>query len=944
MSDPFLGAGPPPTTRSHSLTAQQRELYFPNGAVVRAFPLFEIELSSAFVRLGYGQPNEGLKPSKPKVRDSKTAKMQQLRHKDSMLKRNRWKPLGHLLGKRTMRFGLLLTRYDHLYPLSDRLLEEELFLPTDAVSTRLHFLGNAEVSIAQFEDLLLFHASLFFLLYGSNTLANDKTPAWTRFRSSLDYSVIAIPISSSTPNITPTLPIRRDWTASMTRSMAESPEEFGFDSSVTSIEENEEDLDVSDSAPSSNDETVGLLKTNYAISFIDFERLDTFLSSRESEPYDELKHLPSSILRSSYNDSWYTLVDRLPGEGLDSILTFNGQTMPLKDFMADKWNLTALKPTRALLLAVPLTFKIKLAMNAFPSATKYILASATHGDEEYDEPPSPVGQLPSYQLLVGKKDGLNAIGKDKEEERKQGEAITEKQIETPNQLNQAASSSAGSQSQKIDKTGRRLIPETVRVLPVTLYDLNVASYLPSIIIALQRRLCGYALHNEIVKECCEDWEKMEPCTIATMEEALTCSSASHLRNYERLETLGDTALKYAISWYLFLTVPKEGEGALSEKKLKYISNKDLSKTAQSARIARECIPDQLSLAVKKRRCKAKHPLSMKTTADLCESILGHFFYLWGEKGIRIFLRWLNPAHRELVDEATKELDTLTPIYWKNPEEGWDEALSFPSIPHTVPMLQYRFQRRHLFAAALTHPSALHKPTQQNYERLEFLGDAALDLLIVSLLYEHPSLKPGEMSVYRSQIASNANYAFLAILLNLQTLLQHNSPSIFQDQLAYVQQLQQLLVEGDHTLVDELLCSKGLQTLKAPPALSDCFEAVAGAIFLDLGGDSVAFARVYTPLLKPLVEKYLEIDVQKFGARHPHAEFTELLQQHHCHSEIRVIEQDTSLIVWHGMIIAQIELSQNNKLDLDKQLYQMALENLSNRAYIWEESCDCQNHQ
>ncbi|MBD1910621.1 MULTISPECIES: ribonuclease III [unclassified Leptolyngbya] len=58
----------------------------------------------------------------------------------------------------------------------------------------------------------------------------------------------------------------------------------------------------------------------------------------------------------------------------------------------------------------------------------------------------------------------------------------------------------------------------------------------------------------------------------------------------------------------------------------------------------------------------------------------------------------------------------------------------------------------LLDQALTHPSA---DPARNYERLEFLGDAALKLTVSRFLYDHlPTATEGEMSVLRDVLVSD----------------------------------------------------------------------------------------------------------------------------------------------------------------------------------------------
>ena len=84
---------------------------------------------------------------------------------------------------------------------------------------------------------------------------------------------------------------------------------------------------------------------------------------------------------------------------------------------------------------------------------------------------------------------------------------------------------------------------------------------------------------------------------------------------------------------------------------------------------------------------------------------------------------------------------------------------------------YRFRDRGLLAAALTHSSYLHEhPDEQgleDFERLEFLGDAVVDLVIGEELYRRYSqATEGELTAMRSQLVSGAPLAQVAQRLGL----------------------------------------------------------------------------------------------------------------------------------------------------------------------------------
>jgi ribonuclease-3 len=67
------------------------------------------------------------------------------------------------------------------------------------------------------------------------------------------------------------------------------------------------------------------------------------------------------------------------------------------------------------------------------------------------------------------------------------------------------------------------------------------------------------------------------------------------------------------------------------------------------------------------------------------------------------------------------------------------------------ILKYRFRDRALVETALTH-SSLHP--ELSYERLEFLGDAVLDLVVSTSLFEtHPTRQEGELSQLRAALIS-----------------------------------------------------------------------------------------------------------------------------------------------------------------------------------------------
>jgi ribonuclease III len=123
----------------------------------------------------------------------------------------------------------------------------------------------------------------------------------------------------------------------------------------------------------------------------------------------------------------------------------------------------------------------------------------------------------------------------------------------------------------------------------------------------------------------------------------------------------------------------------------------------------------------------------------------------------------------------------------------------------------------LFAAALTHRSA----AGPNNERLEFLGDAVLNLVVAHHLYgRFPEASEGDLSRLRARVVSREPLAEVAADLKLGDVLQLGS--------------------GE-------LRSGGF---RRQSILADALEAVCGALFLD--GGLPAAQQAITRLLAPRI--------------------------------------------------------------------------------------------
>lgn len=122
-------------------------------------------------------------------------------------------------------------------------------------------------------------------------------------------------------------------------------------------------------------------------------------------------------------------------------------------------------------------------------------------------------------------------------------------------------------------------------------------------------------------------------------------------------------------------------------------------------------------------------------------------------------------------------------------------------------LGYSFKNSELLLRALTHSSAISpsRRTQQSYQRLEFLGDRVLGLIVADMLLEQlPSANEGELSRALNSLVRKETCAQVARNLNL----------------------------GNHLRLGESEARSGGAEKEA--ILGDVCEAVIGAIFLDGG--------------------------------------------------------------------------------------------------------------
>jgi len=115
----------------------------------------------------------------------------------------------------------------------------------------------------------------------------------------------------------------------------------------------------------------------------------------------------------------------------------------------------------------------------------------------------------------------------------------------------------------------------------------------------------------------------------------------------------------------------------------------------------------------------------------------------------------------------------------------------------------------LYQTALTHRSVVHDPATpdliESNQRLEFLGDAVLGMLVSDYLFRHfPASAEGDLSSTRAKIVNSKSLAGFARSISL----------------------------GEHLLLGESADHHNIRVSES--ALADAFESLIGAIYLDKG--------------------------------------------------------------------------------------------------------------
>ncbi|KAF9466235.1 hypothetical protein BDZ94DRAFT_1212870 [Collybia nuda] len=338
---------------------------------------------------------------------------------------------------------------------------------------------------------------------------------------------------------------------------------------------------------------------------------------------------------------------------------------------------------------------------------------------------------------------------------------------------------------------------------------------------------------------------LPPIDTDTFVEALTLPSTDAGYSNQRMETLGDAVLELCTTVYLFNKYPHRHEGQLSVLRQGAISNRFLLARAKEIDLERFITSETQSVhtwryvepaeseSFAQRRALRCYP--RRSLQDCMEATLGAAF-LTG--GIQMALHTGEALGLNFGGTTPWSLR-----YSRNPELS--PASSFFSALEEK--LGYTFHRSELLLEAVTHPSFTHESSGPSYQRLEFLGDALLDLVVCHYLYrKFPEATSHQLAWPKTRAICAPALATLGIkYLDLHKFMLINRFDLTKAIDRYTPLLQ--------ATTGEEIVKRGWR-YDPPKAISDVFESVMGAVFVDSGFNYERAAAVVEHVMDDILQE------------------------------------------------------------------------------------------
>ncbi|KAF5024960.1 hypothetical protein F66182_2911 [Fusarium sp. NRRL 66182] len=467
---------------------------------------------------------------------------------------------------------------------------------------------------------------------------------------------------------------------------------------------------------------------------------------------------------------------------------------------------------------------------------------------------------------------------------------------------------------KADQIKKASLKPYGRVLPISWASVDLVPrrvvklgmLIPSIIHDLEVQLIASELSCTLLR----------PVGISNLQlvlEAISSRSASESVDYERLEFLGDSVLKYCTVIQAFSEHPGWPEGMLNHFKDRLVSN---------TRLHRACIQKGLSKFILSKSFTGQkwRPLYLdnfldegavtplprfigpKNLADVVEALIGASFQDGGMNKslecIRVFLGDKCNWHQEGLGR----------------EILLGAAANDVPLPSTLEPLErligYSFKRKSLLIEAVTHGSYAVDLHQRSYEQLEFLGDAVLDYIIVTRMFQFtPPISNGRLHMIKTAMVNGEFLAYInmehglrreevdiksggileptEVSLPLWKFMRYNSMEIGKVQKQTEASFEKLKSEIATTIKEGKHYPWALLARLRPKKFySDLFEALLGAVWIDSGSIKACEGILDRFGILPYLDRILSENIH---IQHPKEELTKLAVDQKIEYDYTVIE-------------------------------------------------------
>jgi dsRNA-specific ribonuclease len=404
-------------------------------------------------------------------------------------------------------------------------------------------------------------------------------------------------------------------------------------------------------------------------------------------------------------------------------------------------------------------------------------------------------------------------------------------------------------------------PKKVFILPASSCDVDklpakqavFGLMISAILDRLEAVLVAHQLNNTILKGVgIEDIQHVITAISTPLAQATT--------NYQRYEFFGDSVLKFTVSCQLFFRNTKWHEGYLSESRDKLINNTRLARAALDTGIDAFILTNRFTprkwaaplIRNKLTPEEGKRRLSSKVLADVVESLIGAAYVDGGIRKAQACLHRFLPEINLFTSDISPE---IVPA---------GKGVSNIIDPHRLSgLIGYTFQDPALLTEALTHASCEYDMTTQSYQRLEFLGDAILDMVVMAVIAAHPvEMDQGPMTLLKHSVVNANLLAFFC--MDLCAPDESMDIETTNGEVNFVQRYDQIYLwrflrsHGPNVMAARESClerHQGLRDeihdalshgneypwelfarLRPDKFFSDIIESVLGAIFIDCGGN------------------------------------------------------------------------------------------------------------